>query len=87
MRWLERRRWRLAACNNNNADSLNNVDINASNSGNLDALSNDAANDADAESLGNQEQQLNQQPTTDNVAANELNAADNTPGEENVSGM
>ena len=76
-----------AACNSNNADSLNNVDINANSAANLDALSNDAANDAAAESLGNQEQQLNQEANTINTSTNELNAADNTSGDENVSGM
>ena len=76
----------IAACSDNNADSLNNVDLNA-NAGNLDALSNEAANDAEAEALGNQAQQLEQEANTLNNAVDELNAAGDSSVEENVSGM
>jgi hypothetical protein len=76
----------IVACSDNNADSLNNVDLNA-NAGNLDALSNEAANDAEAEALGNQAQQLEQEANTLNNAVDELNAAGDTSVEENVSGM
>ena len=76
----------IAACSDNNADSLNNVDLNA-NAGSLDALSNEAANDAEAEALGNQAQQLEQEANSLSNATDELNASGNTSVEENVSGM
>ena len=57
----------LAGCSGGNDDALNNV-ANADASANLDALANAAAADAEAEALGNQAAELNQ----------ESNAADST---------
>jgi hypothetical protein len=76
----------LGGCGSSNQDSLNNVDLNAS-AGNLDALANEAANDAEAEALGNQAQQLEQEASNLSTAADELNASGNTSVEENVTGM
>ena len=76
----------LAGCGGSNQDSLNNVDLNA-NAGNLDALANDAANvAAEAEALGNQAQQL-EQDANNTTTSDELNASGNTSVEENVTGM
>jgi hypothetical protein len=73
----------LAGCGGN-SDSLNNV-ANIDNASNLDALSNDAANDAEAEALGNQAAQLNEEGNA--AAADELNASGNSSADENVAGM
>jgi hypothetical protein len=76
----------LAACSSSDEDSLTNVDLNAD-AGNLDALAHNAADvAAEAEALGNQAQQLEQE-ATNNAATDELNASTETEGEENVSGM
>ena len=76
----------LAGCGSSNEDSLANVDLNAD-AGNLDALANNAADvAAEAEALGNQAQQLEQE-ATNNAATDELNASSTAEGEENVSGM
>ena len=77
----------LAGCNSSsNEDSLSNADATAAPS-NLDALANNAAEvAADAEALGNQAQQLEQQ-ATNTPATDEFNASGTTEGEENVSGM
>jgi hypothetical protein len=72
----------LASCGGSNDDALNNVG-NADASANLDALANAAAADAEAEALGNQAAELNQESN----AADELNATGTTEAEENVSGM
>jgi predicted component of type VI protein secretion system len=77
----------LAGCSGNNQDSLNNVDLNANAGGDLNALANDAANvAAEAEALGNQAQQL-EQDATNSTATDELNASGNISVEENVTGM
>jgi hypothetical protein len=75
----------LAGCGGSADDSLNNVEAYDNSTGNLDALDTDAANNAEAEALGNQQQQLEQENAA--AAVDELNAADTTEGEENVSGM
>ena len=76
----------LAGCGSSNEDSLANVDLNAD-ANNLDALANNAADvAAEAEALGNQAQQLEQE-ATNNAATDELNASSTAEGEENVSGM
>lgn len=72
----------LAGCGGNNDDALNNVE-NADAAANLDALSNQAANDAEAEALGNQAAQLQ----NEGAATDELNASGTSEAEENVSGM
>ncbi|HZB69627.1 MAG TPA: hypothetical protein VE403_04615 [Sphingomicrobium sp.] len=74
----------LASCGGGNDDSLNNADA-LGNTANLDALATDAANDAEAEALGNQAAQLNEEGAAN--AVDELNAAGTSENEENVSGM
>ena len=72
----------LAACSGSNQDQVNNVEMNQP-ATDLNALSGDAANDAansEADALGNQEQQLE-----DQNADNTLNPSD--AQEQNVSGM
>ena len=56
----------VSACSSGNQDQVDENAVNADTT-NLDALANDAANDAEAEALGNQADQL----------ANEANALDN----------
>ena len=74
----------LAGCGSADDDSLNNVET-YDNTGDLNALATDAANDAEAEALGNQAQQLNEEGNA--AAVDELNASGNTDVEENVAGM
>jgi len=74
----------LGACSSNNEDAVNNAEMNQPAS-DLNALSNDAANDAanaEAEALGAQQQQLEQENA---VADNTVNPED--ADEQNVSGM
>ncbi len=71
------------ACNRGNEDQVNNAEINQP-ATDLNALANDAANNAEADALGNQQQQLEQE--------NAANSSDNTVNpedadEQNVSGM
>ena len=73
----------LAACNNNNQDTVENAEMNQP-PAELNDLSSEAANDAanaEAAALGTQQQQLEQENAADNTA---------TPvdeDEQNVSGM
>ena len=61
----------LAACNNSSQDAVgDNADLNAATADDLNGLAGDAANDAEAEALGNQAAQLN--------AEAEAAAAENT---------
>jgi hypothetical protein len=72
----------LAACSGSNQDQVNNVEMNQP-ATDLNALSDAAANDAanaEADALGNQEQQLE-----DENADNTVNPSD--AQEQNVSGM
>ena len=74
----------LAACNNSNQDSVENVEMNQPPT-ELNDLSSDAANDAanaEAAALGTQQQQLEQENA---VADNTANPVDED--EQNVSGM
>ena len=72
----------VAACSGNNQDQVNNVEMNQAGTEDLNALANDAAtNNAEAQALGNQQDQLNQETTSDNT----VNPAD--ADEQNVSGM
>ena len=73
----------LAGCGGRDDDALNNVDAYNESSADPNALATDAANDAEAEALGNQAEQLNQEGNV----ADELNASDTTEEEENVAGM
>jgi len=73
----------LAGCNNGNQDAVDNNAMNQS--ADIEALSNDAANDAaaaEAEALGAQQNQLEQE---NSVTDNTLNPVDED--EQNVSGM
>lgn len=68
----------LAACGQNNQDQLNQADVNSTD--NLDALANDAANQASEQDvLQNQQQQLNQE-ATDNATGPETRADENIQG-------
>lgn len=69
----------LGACSSNNEDTVENAEMNQPAS-DLNALSTDAANDAEAVALGTQEQQL-ENASTDNT----VNPEDSE--EQNVSGM
>ncbi|WP_156029862.1 hypothetical protein [Sphingomonas sp. URHD0057] len=71
----------FGGCNYNSQDQVNNAEMNQP-ATDLNALSNEAANDAansEADALGNQENQL------ENESANTLNPSD--AQEQNVSGM
>ncbi len=72
----------LAACNRSNQDQVQNAELNQPAADQLNALSSEAANDAanaEAASLGNQQQQQN------TVEDNTVNPSD--AQEQNVSGM
>jgi hypothetical protein len=71
-----------SACNRNNADQVNNTEMNQYGAEQLNDLANEAANNAEAEALGTQQQQLEAQ----NEAA-AANTADSDADEQNVSGM
>ena len=71
------------ACNSGNEDQVNNVEMNQP-ATDLNALVNDAANNAEADALGNQQQQLEQENAA-NASDNTVNPAD--ADEQNVSGM
>ena len=74
----------LGACSGNNSDAIDNAEMNQP-ATDLNALSNDAASDvanAEAEALGAQQQQLEQENA---VTDNTVNPAD--ADEQNVSGM
>lgn len=73
----------LGACHNNNQDAVQNAELNQPNADELNQLSSDAANDAaNSATLGNQQNQLEQN------AAAEANAVNPTDAQEqNVSGM
>ena len=78
----------LASCGGNE-DTINEADVNAAQSDQLNDLSsaaaNDAANAAELETLGNQANQLEQEAPTENTAATET--ADPDDDAMNVSGM
>lgn len=77
----------LAACNNDNQDTVENAEMNQPSSDDLNELSNAAAMDAansEAAALGNQQQELE----SENASAPAENVADPTEEQEqNVSGM
>src|SRR5215208_2380123 len=68
------------ACSRGNEDQINNAELNQPGA-ELNELANDAANNAVADSLGNQQQQLDNNASADNTA----NPDD--ADEQNVSGM
>ena len=73
----------LGACHNNNQDAVQNAELNQPNADELNQLSSDAANDAaNSATLGNQQNQLEQNAAAD---ANTVNPTD--AQEQNVSGM
>ncbi len=73
----------LSACHNTNQDAVQNAELNQPGADELNQLSSDAANDAaNSATLGNQQNQLDQNASTD---ANTVNPTD--AQEQNVSGM
>ena len=72
----------LAACSSNNQDTVENAEMNQPES-DLNAVSNEGANDAEAAALGAQQEQLEQENTT--AADNTVNPED--AEQQNVSGM
>jgi hypothetical protein len=73
------------ACSGGNEDQVNNAALNQPNT-ELNGLANDAANNAEAEALGNQLQQLNQENASAKASDdNTVNPED--ADEQNVSGM
>ena len=71
----------VAACSGNNQDQVNNAELNQAGAEDLNGLANEAAtNAAEAQALGTQQDQLNQQADD-----NTVNPAD--ADEQNVSGM
>src|SRR3954451_5355042 len=73
-----------SACNRNNADQVNNAEMNQYGAEQLNDLANEAANNSEAEALGTQQQQLEAQNAA-NASANASNPAEND--EQNVAGM
>jgi outer membrane biogenesis lipoprotein LolB len=73
----------LAACSSNNQDAVNNAELNQPAADNLNELSSNAANDAEAAALGNQQNQLN----AENAAAEDNTTNPSEQQEQNVSGM
>jgi hypothetical protein len=77
----------IAACSSNNQDTVNNAELNQP-AADLNTEASDAANDAansTAASLGNQEQQLQDQNAAAPAPDNTTNPSDDQ--EQNVSGM
>jgi hypothetical protein len=78
----------LASCGSND-DAVNEVDVNAAQTQELNDLSstaaNDAANSMEMETLGDQANQLEAEPATENTATNETTDPDAEAL--NVSGM
>jgi len=71
----------LAACGGGNQDQVNNAEMNQAGAEDLNALANDAATDnAEAQALGNQQEQLNQESGDGTVNPEDAD-------ERNVSGM
>ena len=77
----------LAACGGKGDDALGeNVQENYENAAeNLDAMAANTANAAEAEALGVQQEQLEQENTS--AAVDELNASSDSGADENVAGM
>jgi len=74
----------LSACNSSNQDTVNNAELNQP-ATDLNALSNDAANDANSEAatLGNQQAELN----AENAAAQDNTTNPSDAQEQNVDAM
>jgi hypothetical protein len=72
------------ACSRDNADQVNNAEMNQTGAEQLNDLANEAAVNAEAEALGNQQQQLEAQNAAD-PSDNTVNPAD--ADEQNVAGM
>jgi hypothetical protein len=73
----------LGACHNSNQDAVQNAELNQPNADELNQLSSDAANDAaNSATLGNQQNQLEQNAAADTNTVNPTDAQ-----EQNVSGM
>jgi hypothetical protein len=71
-----------AACNRGNEDQVNNAEMNQTGAEQLNDLANEAAANAEADSLANQQQQLNAENTATDNTTNPDDAQ-----EQNVSGM
>jgi hypothetical protein len=73
-----------SGCSSNNADQVNNAEMNQYGAEQLNDLANEGANNAEAEALGTQQQQLEAQNAATN-SDNTSNPAEND--EQNVAGM
>jgi hypothetical protein len=72
-----------AACSRGNEDQVNNAEMNQTGTEQLNDLANEAAANAEAESLANQQQQLN----AENAASADNSADPDDEQEQNVAGM
>jgi hypothetical protein len=72
----------LAGCSGGNQDAVNNAELNQPAAEDLNALANDAANNAEDQALGNQQQQLDE-----NAAADENGTNPSEAQEQNVDAM
>jgi hypothetical protein len=72
-----------AACGRGNEDQVNNAEMNQTGTEQLNDLANEAAANAEAESLANQQQQLN----AENAASADNSADSDDEQEQNVAGM
>ena len=73
----------LAGCSGGNQDALNNAELNQPAAEDLNGLADQAANNAEDQALGNQQQQLNDE----NAAAEENGANPSEAQEQNVDAM
>lgn len=74
-----------SACSSNNADQVNNAEMNQTGAEQLNDLANEGANNAEAEALGTQQQQLEAQAAATANTDNTTNPVEND--EQNVAGM
>ena len=72
----------LAGCSGGNQDAVNNAELNQPAAEDLNGLANDAANNAEDQALGNQQQQLDQ-----NAAAQDNGPNPSEAQEKNVDAM
>lgn len=73
----------LAGCSGGNQDAVNNAELNQPAAEDLNALASDAANNAEDQALGNQQQQLNDE----NAAADENGFNPTEDQEKNIDAM
>jgi hypothetical protein len=72
----------LAGCSGGNQDAVSNAELNQPAAEDLNALANEAANNAEDAALGNQQQQLNE-----NAAADENGSNPTEAQEQNIDAM